>query len=65
MQSRFRRFGAYDELVEAGRTLWVLPPRREPVPDAGRYLVVVDSQRLVRPGWSPASLVPHRAPARP
>lgn len=56
---------AYDELMEAGHKLWVLPPQREPVPDAGRYLVVVDSQRPERPGWSPAPHLPQRAPARP
>jgi hypothetical protein len=56
---------AYNELVESGRKLWVLAPQREPVPDAGRYLVVVDSQRRERPGWSPAPFLPHRPPARP
>lgn len=56
---------AYNELMEAGHKLWVLPPQREPVPDAGRYLVVVDSQRPERPGWSPAPVLPQRAPARP
>jgi hypothetical protein len=41
-------------------------------PDAGRYLVVVDSGRSGRPEWSPAPYLPHRrvtppaaAPTRP
>ncbi len=38
---------------------------REPVPHAGRYLVVVDSARTERPGWSPAPFLPHRKPTTP
>lgn len=45
---------AYERAVEAGATLWVLDARRQPVADAGRYLVVVDSARATRPDWSPA-----------
>jgi len=33
---------------------WVLPRDRQPIADAGRYLVVVDSLREARPPWSPA-----------
>ena len=44
----------YETAIADGATLWVLSPERSPVADAGRYLVVVDSQRDVRPPWSPA-----------
>jgi hypothetical protein len=56
---------AYNALVDAGHKPWVLAPDREPVPDAGRYLVVVDTQRQQRPEWSPAPFLPHRRPATP
>ncbi|HEY8025769.1 MAG TPA: L,D-transpeptidase [Burkholderiaceae bacterium] len=41
----------YDQLLERGQHLWILDPNREPVPDAGRYLVVIDSQLDQRPAW--------------
>lgn len=44
---------AYEELAAEGRELWVLDALRQPVPDAGRYLVIVDSGRTKRPAWSP------------
>jgi hypothetical protein len=51
------RYGSLDADYEAqiaGRgQLWVLRPDREPVPGAGRYLVIVDSGRKARPAWSP------------
>lgn len=43
----------YDARLRDGRTMWVLPPRREPTPWAGRYLVIVDTHQQVRPPWSP------------
>ena len=43
----------YERLLEDGRRPWVLQEDREPVADAGRYLVVVDSDRGERPAWSP------------
>lgn len=55
----------YERAVEAGATLWVLDERRQPVADAGRYLVVVDSARTSRPEWSPSPFRPHRRPAPP
>lgn len=60
----------YEKLAREGRQLWVLKEDREVVPDAGRYLVVVDSERLDRPAWSPAPVLPHRrvtppTPVRP
>lgn len=53
----------YEQLVRAGQKLWVLAGDREPVADAGSYLVVVDSERDARPQWSPAPYIPHRRPA--
>lgn len=44
---------AYEEVAAEGRELWVLQALRQPVPDAGRYLVIVDSGRTKRPAWSP------------
>lgn len=43
----------YESAAMAGARLWVLSPGREPVPDAGRYLIVVDTRRAQRPDWSP------------
>lgn len=44
----------YESSTAPGPRLWVLSPTREPVPDAGRYLIVVDTVRSARPDWSPA-----------
>ncbi|MDR6421851.1 L,D-transpeptidase [Paraburkholderia phenoliruptrix] len=44
----------YAALVDSGRSLWVLKSDREIVPWAGRYIVVVDSERSARPAWAPA-----------
>lgn len=44
---------AYEEVAALGRDLWVLDATRQPVPDAGRYMVIVDSGRTQRPAWSP------------
>jgi hypothetical protein len=43
----------YERAVQQGRHLWVLRPDRQPVASQGKYLVIVDSQRKVRPPWSP------------
>ena len=43
----------YEALVESGKSLWVLHSDRQVTPWAGRYIVVVDSERKTRPGWSP------------
>jgi hypothetical protein len=43
----------YERLVRDGHRLWVLHEDREPAADAGRYLVIVDSERTARPAWSP------------
>ncbi|HEY2019853.1 MAG TPA: L,D-transpeptidase [Paraburkholderia sp.] len=44
----------YAQLVESGKSLWVLKSDRQVMPWAGRFVVVVDSQRKARPGWAPA-----------
>lgn len=44
----------YQALVDSGRSLWVLHSDREITPWAGRFIVVVDSERKTRPAWSPA-----------
>lgn len=44
----------YAALVDSGKSLWVLKSDRQIMPWAGRYIVVVDSQRKGRPAWSPA-----------
>ncbi|HDR9036307.1 hypothetical protein [Burkholderia vietnamiensis] len=44
----------YQARVESGRSLWVLRHDRDITPIAGRYLVVIDSERSTRPAWSPA-----------
>jgi hypothetical protein len=53
----------YERLQREGRALWVLREDREPVADAGRYLVVVDSERAQRPDWA-VPPKPAKAPAR-
>jgi len=57
----------YEQALRDGRTVWVLDPRREPVPFPGRYLIVVESGRQDRPDWSPAPFLAdrqRRLPAR-
>lgn len=44
----------YQALVDSGKSLWVLHSDRQVTPWAGRYIVVVDSERKTRPAWSPA-----------
>ncbi|WP_233805760.1 L,D-transpeptidase [Paraburkholderia sp. HP33-1] len=44
----------YATLIDSGKSLWVLKSDRQILPWAGRYIVVVDSQRKTRPAWSPA-----------
>ncbi len=43
----------YEALVDAGDSLWVLHSDRRVTPWAGRYIVVIDSERKTRPAWSP------------
>lgn len=44
----------YQALVDEGKSLWVLHANRQVTPLAGRFLVVIDTQRKTRPAWSPA-----------
>jgi hypothetical protein len=44
----------YQDLIDSGRSLWVLHADRQITPWAGRFIVVVDSARKTRPAWSPA-----------
>ncbi len=55
----------YEAAANEGRKFDILQGGREPALHAGRYLVVVDSGRLERPAWSPASFLPHRRPTTP
>jgi hypothetical protein len=52
------RFGildaAYEAAADAGETMWVLSSERTPAAGAGRYLVILDSDRRARPPWGPA-----------
>ncbi len=50
----------YERAASLGVRLNVLLPDREPTPGAGRYLVVIESERAVRPEWAlfPAPAVP-------
>ncbi|MGF6484539.1 L,D-transpeptidase [Paraburkholderia sp. JPY419] len=43
----------YQQLVDSGQSMWVLKSDRQIMPWAGRFIVVVDSQRKSRPAWSP------------
>jgi hypothetical protein len=43
----------YAALIDSGKSLWVLKSDRQIMPWAGRYIVVVDSQRKGRPAWAP------------
>lgn len=52
----------YERRLAAGEMLWMLPPGRQATPWSGRYLVVVDSQRTVRPPWAVPPPFPKRPP---
>lgn len=53
---------AYEQAQREGARFWVLDPGRQPVAGAGRYVIVVESQRAERPDWSPGPFIPHRKP---
>lgn len=61
------RFGLldadYEKTRREGKHFWVLPPDRIAVSGAGRYLIVIDSQRSKRPDWVRAPFPSHRLPA--
>jgi lipoprotein-anchoring transpeptidase ErfK/SrfK len=54
----------YEAAVKQGRVIPVLRDNREPVPSAGRYLIVVDTQRTARPEWVRAPGAPHASKKR-
>ena len=43
----------YETALANGEKLWVIKPGRQLVPWPGRYMVIVDSQSIERPVWSP------------
>lgn len=43
----------YAQALREGRQLWVLRTDRQPVTQAGRFLVIIDSAREARPAWAP------------
>jgi len=43
----------YEAAAARGERLWLLKPLRQPIPWAGRSLVIIDSQAIERPPWSP------------
>jgi hypothetical protein len=45
--------GEYERALANGETFWVLSADREPTSWSGQFLVVVDTERHRRPGWSP------------
>lgn len=55
----------YEAAAARGDSLWILKPHRQTIPWPGRYLVIVDSQTLDRPSWSPDPSVPGAKPASP
>lgn len=42
----------YDDALQRGQSLWVLPPDRRTTPWSGRYLVVIETARKARPAWA-------------
>lgn len=54
------RYAVLDEdylrAIEEGKDLWVMRKDRTPTKTPGRYLVVVESVREVRPSWSPSPI---------
>ena len=53
----------YEAALATGKSLWVLKPQRQTIPWPGRYLVIVDSQTVERPLWSPPPSVPGSKPS--
>jgi len=59
--------GDYEQAQANGRKFWVIRPDRTPTPWSGRYLIIVDSGRAVRPAWSlcPVPPQPHKSISKP
>lgn len=47
----------YELAADLGIQPWVLRAQRTPAYGAGRYLIVVDTERRARPDWSPRPLI--------
>lgn len=47
--------GDYNEAIGDGKSFWVLREDREENPWAGRFLIVVDTERKTRPDWAKAA----------
>lgn len=47
--------GEYNEAIGDGKSFWVLRNDREENPWAGRFLIVVDTERKSRPDWANAA----------
>lgn len=45
--------GDYEDAVKEGQTFWIFLKTRQPTAFSGRFLIVVDTQRVERPAWSP------------
>jgi len=43
----------YEQALAEGQVLWLLKPGRQLFPWPGRYLVIIDTQAVDRPPWSP------------
>ena len=43
----------YEQALAEGQVLWLLKPGRQIFPWPGRYLVIIDTQAVDRPPWSP------------
>jgi hypothetical protein len=50
----------YERVMASGKSLWVLPAKREPTPWSGRFMVVVDTMRKERPAWAVAPKLPEK-----
>ena len=48
--------GDYEEAMTEGKTFWVISKAREATHFSGKFLIVVDTQRVERPAWSPVPL---------
>ena len=44
----------YEQAQASGKAQWVLRPDRQTIAWPGRFMVIVDSQTLARPAWSPS-----------
>ena len=52
----------YEQALASGKVLWVIKPDRQTIPWPGRYMVIIDSNTIERPAWSPLPLRPGPRP---